>query len=130
MFRLRKMLWVASRAVLWVAVSAQAATPALAEVEVNVGHLEALVGAARFREAAEEAPILRGRVLELSPGTETRRLLVRTEIAAASAALALRQDGNARVYLHRALQLEPALRLGASAAPKLRRALDALREPS
>lgn len=113
---------------LLVAVFARAATPALAQIELRVRHLEALVGAARFRAAAEEAPVLRSQALALQPGAATRLLLVRIEIAAATAALALRQDGNAKVYLHRALQLEPALTLGASAAPKLRLTLDALRE--
>jgi hypothetical protein len=128
MVSVRFMLRAAFCAALLVAASGRAATPALAQIEVRVGHLEALVGAARFREAAEEAPVLRSQALALPPGAATRLLLVRTEIAAAAAALALRQDDNAKVYLHRALQLEPALTLGASAAPKLRRTLDALRE--
>jgi hypothetical protein len=123
-------LWTAACAVLCVASSARADAPTLAQIALRVGRLEALLGEARFREAAEEAPVLRSQALELPPGTETRRLLVRTEIAAASAALALRQEGSARVYLQRALQLEPALMLGASVAPKLRRTLDALRESS
>ena len=117
-------------AVLLVASSARAATPALADVESGVRRLEALVGQARFREVAIEAPRLRSQALDLPPGATARRLLVRTEIAAATAALALRQEGNAHVYLYRALQLEPALTLGANTAPKLRRTLDALREAS
>jgi hypothetical protein len=101
--------------------------PALSEIEASVRRLERLVEAARFREAALEAPQLRDQALELPPGAAARQLLVRTEIAAATAALALRQDGTARVHLHRALQLEPGLALDARAAPKLRRTLDALR---
>jgi hypothetical protein len=128
MLSVRFMLRAAFCSALLVAVSARAATPALAQIEVRVRHLEALLGAARFREAAVEAPGLRSQALALPPGAATRHLLVRTEVAAATAALALRQDGNAKVHLHRALQLEPALTLGASAAPKLRRTLDALRE--
>jgi hypothetical protein len=127
MLSARFMLRAAFCAALLVAVSARAAAPALALIEVRVRHLEALVGTARFREAAEEAPVLRRQALALPPGAATRLLLVRAEIAAATAALALRQDGNAKVYLHRALQLEPALALGASTAPKLRRTLATLR---
>ena len=117
-------------AVLLMASSVRAETPTPTQIELGVRRLEALLGEARFREAAEEAPGLRSRALELPPAAATRLLLVRTEIAAATAALALRQEGSARVYLHRALQLEPALRLGASAAPKLRRTLDALKASS
>ena len=130
MVSVRWKLWAAFCAALFVASSARAATPALAQIEVRVRRLEALIGAARFRDAAEEAPVLRSQALALPPGSATRWLLVRTEIAAATAALALRQEGNAQVCLHRALQLEPGLTLSASAAPKLRRTLEALRESS
>ena len=128
MLSLRWKLRTAACAVLLVASSARAATPALADVESGVRRVEALVGQARFREVAVEARLLRSQALELPPGAAARLLLVRTDIAAATAALALRQEGDARVYLYRALQLEPALTLGANAAPKLRRTLDALRE--
>jgi hypothetical protein len=130
MLSVRWKLRAAFCAVLFVASSARAATPALAQIELRVRRLEALVGQARFREAAEEAPTLRSQALALPPGSAARLLLVRTEIAAATAALALRHEGNAQVCLHRALQLEPGLALGASAAPKLRRTLEAMREQS
>src|SRR5262245_59041457 len=113
---------VALCASLVVAFSARADAPAAPnQVELGVRRLETLVAEARFRAAALEAPALRGRALALPPSTGSRRLLVRTELAAATAALALRQEGNARVHLHRALQLEPGLALDGAAAPKLRR---------
>ena len=130
MFSAHIKLWMALCAVLCVASPARAEAPTLGEIELRVGRLEALLDEARFREAAEEAAHLRSQALELPPGAATRQLLVRTEIAAASAALALRQEASARVYLQRALQLEPALVLGGSAAPKLQRTLAAVRESS
>lgn len=130
MVSVRRNLWVALCGALIVAYPARGgAPPAAGQVEAGVRRLEALVGEARFRDAALEAPALRSRALALPPSTATRGLLVRTEIAAATAALALRQEGNARFHLHRALQLEPGLTLDAGAAPKLRRALDSLRGP-
>ena len=130
MISVRWKLRAAFCAVLFIASSARAATPVLAQIELRVARLEALIGEARFREAAGEAPVLRSQALALPPGAASRLLLVRTEIAAATAALALRQEGNAKVCLHRALQLEPGLTLSASTSPKLRRTLEALREPS
>lgn len=110
------------------AFSAAAATPAHAQPEARVSQLELLIGQARFREAVVQAPALRSQVLALPPSATTRRLLVRTELVAGTAALALRQEGTARVYFLRALQLDPSLTLAASAPPKVRRTLDALRE--
>jgi hypothetical protein len=110
------------------AFSAGAATPALAQLEARVARLESLIGQARFREAVAQAPALRSQVLALPPSKATRQLLVRTELLAGTAALALRQEGTARVYFLRALQLDPALTLAANAPPKVRRTLDGLRE--
>jgi hypothetical protein len=94
----------------------------------GVRRIEALVGAARFRDAARQAPDLRRVVLAMAPSSETRRLLVRTELAAGTAALALGQHNTARICFLRALQLEPTLTLGAATPPKVRSALDSLRE--
>ncbi len=111
-----------------VAISARASTPVLAQIEARVVRLEALLGEAHFREAALEAPALRSQVLALRPSTATRRLLVRAEVVAGTAAIALRQEGTAQVCFLRALQLDPALTLSASTPPKVRRTLDELRE--
>lgn len=110
-----------------------AATPAatasgLGPGDSGVRRIEGLVEKARFREAAEQAPALRRAVLAMQPSSATRRLLVRTELAAGTAALALGQEGAARICFLRALQLEPTLALGAATPPKVRGALDALRE--
>jgi hypothetical protein len=67
-------------------------------------------------------------VLALAPSSQSRRLLVRTELAAGTAALALGQEGTARSCFLRALQIEPTLALAPSAPPKVRRVLDALRK--
>ncbi len=96
--------------------------------EAGVRRVEALVGEARFREAVREAAALRPGVLALAPSGQSRRLLVRTELAAGTAALALGQEGTARSCFLRALQIEPTLVLSASAPPKVRRVLDALRK--
>jgi hypothetical protein len=96
--------------------------------EAGVRRVEALVGEARFREAVREAAALRPGVLALAPSSRSRRLLVRTELAAGTAALALGQAGTARSCFLRALQIEPSLALSPSTPPKVRRVLDALRE--
>lgn len=96
--------------------------------DAGVRRIEALVGEARFREAAEQAPSLRRAVLAMQPSAATRRLLVRTELAAGTAALALGHENAARICFLRALQLEPTLALGVATPPKVRSALDALRE--
>ena len=96
--------------------------------DTGVRRIEALVGQARFREAAEQAPELRRSVLAMRPSSATRRLLVRTELAAGTAALALGQQNAARICFLRALQLEPTLVLGAATPPKVRSVLDSLRE--
>jgi hypothetical protein len=104
------------------------AADARAAGATGVQHIEALVGEARFREAAEQAAALRRAVLAMQPSSTTRRLLVRTELAAGTAALALGQENVARICFLRALQLEPTLALGAATPPKVRSALDSLRE--
>ena len=121
-------LWAVLCAALAIAYPMQGGTePTLGGIEASVRRLEVQLEQARFRAVALEAPALRSRALALPPSTATRRLLVCTEIAAATAAIALRQDGNAQVYLQRALQLDPGLTLATGAAPKLRRTLESLR---
>jgi hypothetical protein len=110
-----------------------AAAPAATASGIETGdsgvrRIESLVAEARFREAAEQAPSLRRVVLAMQPSSATRRLLVRTELAAGTAALALGQDSAARSCFLRALQLEPTLALGAATPPKVRGVLDSLRE--
>ena len=106
---------------------AAAAAGSVPGVESRVQRVEALLGEARFREAALQAPAVRRDVLAMSPSSATRRLLVRTEVAAATAALALRQEMAARICFLRALQIEPTLSLTSGAPPKLRRAFNAAR---
>jgi len=110
--------------------AAAAAAGSVPGVEARVRRVEALLGEARFREAALQAPSLRRDVLAMPPSSASRRLLVRTEIAAGTAALALRQENAARICFLRALQIDPTLSLGASTPPKVRRAFDAAREGS
>jgi hypothetical protein len=100
----------------------------VAASEAGVRRIEKLVGEAHFREAAGEAASLRRSVLAMAPSSRTRRLLLRTELAAGTAALALGQENAARSCFLRALQIDPGLALAASAPPKVRRVLDSLRE--
>jgi hypothetical protein len=106
-----------------------ASTPAGADPRAIAGveGIEALVSAARFREAAERAPVLRKAVLAMAPSPRSRRLLVRTELAAGAASLALGQESNAELCFLRALRIDPTLVLAGSAPPKVRRSVDALR---
>ena len=105
-----------------------AAAPASEAGDSGVRRIEALVGEAHFREAAERAPALRRALLAMPPGSGSRKLLVRTELAAGTAALALGQESAAKSCFLRALQLEPSLVLGAKTPPKVRSAVDSLRE--
>jgi hypothetical protein len=107
---------------------ARAAGAQSREHDRRVERVEALLEEARFREAAEQAAALRRAVLALEPSSASRRLLVRTELAAGTAALALGQQNAARICFLRALQLEPALVLGAATPPKVKSVLDSLRE--
>jgi hypothetical protein len=106
-----------------------ASTPAAADPRASAGvqGIEALVSAARFREAAERAPALRRAVLAMTPSPRARQLLVRTELAAGTASLALGQVSNAELCFLRALRIDPTLALDGSTPPKVRRSVDALR---
>ena len=95
------------------------------EIAVDLGRVEALLARAHFREAGERALLLRKQALALPPSGEVRRLLVRAELAAGTAAVALGQAGAARVCFDRALRLDRYATLPAGASPKLRRAFDA-----
>ena len=110
-----------------VATPARALSPEQAEIAVALGQLEALLDRAHFREAGEKALLLRRRALALPASGDARRLAVRAEVVAGTAALALRQEGFARECFRRALRLEPGLSLP-SADPKVRRTFDAVRE--
>jgi hypothetical protein len=106
---------------------AQAASPELHEIRVELGRVEALLGRAHFREAGEKALALRSQALALPPSGESRRLVIRAELAAGTAALALGQDGFARECFRRVLSLDPRFELEPSAPPKLRRSFEAVR---
>jgi hypothetical protein len=105
----------------------QAAPGDVARSEREVGSLEALITQARFREASVQAPSVRARALALPPSDDTRRLVIRSELAAGTAALALGQESAAQQCFERALRLDPELRLPDSAPPKLRRSFEAVR---
>jgi hypothetical protein len=120
-------LAVALSATLLAASPTGASSPELYQVSVDVGRLEALLARAHFREAGEKALLLRSRALALPPSGDARRLLVRTEVVAATAAVALGQEGAARECFGRALQLDPRLRLAPGTPPKVRRSFDAVK---
>ena len=104
---------------------ARASSPEFYRVSVDLGRVEALLGRAHFREAAEKALLLRNQALALPPSGDARRLVVRAEVLAASAAVALGQQAVARDCFARALRLEPWLTLDPAAPPKVRRSFDA-----
>ena len=112
-------------AALLVALPVRALSPELAQISVEIGQLEALLGRAHFREAAEKALLLRSRALALPASGEARRLVVRAELVAGNAAVALGQSAVARACFVRALRLEPWLELDPSTPPKVRRSFDA-----
>jgi hypothetical protein len=106
---------------------AQAASPALQEIRVEMGRVEALLGRAHFREAGERALALRSQALALPPSGEARRLVIRAELAAGTSALALGQEGFARECFRRVLALDPRFELDPGVPPKVRRSFDAVR---
>jgi hypothetical protein len=126
MVRVRR--WGAALVVAWpLAAFGQAGSPALQEIRVDLGRVEALLERAHFREAGDKALLLRSQALALPPSGEARRLVIRAELAAGTAALALGQDGFARECLRRALAMDPRLELDANAAPKLRRTFESVK---
>jgi tetratricopeptide (TPR) repeat protein len=114
-------------ATLLLALPARSSTPEQYQVSIELGRLEALLGRAHYREAAEKAPLLRSQALALPPSEETRRLVIRAELVAGTAALALGQEAAARQCFLRALQLDPRLTLDPSTPPKVRRTFEAVR---
>jgi tetratricopeptide (TPR) repeat protein len=120
--------WGVVLLVAWpLAAFAQAAAPQLQEIRVELGRVEALLGRAHFREAGEKALALRSQALALPPSGEARGLVIRAELAAGTAALALGQEGFARECFRRVLALDPRYELDAGAAPKLRRSFEAVK---
>jgi hypothetical protein len=79
------------------------------------------VRAARFDAALASAERAR------SHGALSPRTRAALEVWAATAALALGREDEARASLARALDAEPGLRLDSATSPKVRRALDAVR---
>ncbi len=120
--------WLLGVTLVSLSLGAAAASASAPGVEARVARVEALLARARFREAAEQAPSLRHDVISMPPSAAARRLLVRTEVAAGTAALALRQETAARTCFLRALQIEPTLALGGATPPKVQRAFEAARE--
>jgi hypothetical protein len=102
--------------------SRPASPPASAAAMALVDETAANVRAARFEAALTSADRARRDGASLAP--RTRAAL---EIWAATAALALGREDEARASLGRALDAEPNLRLDSATSPKVRRALDAVR---
>ena len=128
MVRTRWMLATLLGAAALVTLPAHASSPEFDRVSLDLGRAEALLGRAHFREAAEKALHLRGQALALPPSGDARRLVVRAELVAGSAAVALGQAGVARDCFARALRLEPWLALDPGTPPKVRRSFDAAKE--
>jgi hypothetical protein len=102
--------------------AAPSAPPANAAATRLVDETAAHVRAARFEAALSSAERARREGASLAP--RTRAAL---EVWAATAALALGREDDARASLARALDAEPNLRLDSATSPKVRRALDAVR---
>jgi hypothetical protein len=101
--------------------------PELYQVMVDLGRAEALLGRAHFREAGDKALLLRRQALALPPSADSKQLVVRSEVLAATAALALGHEAFARECLARAVRLDPHFALDANAPPKLRRAFEGVK---
>jgi hypothetical protein len=127
MFPVRWSLRVVLCTALLVAWPGPAAAAAVDQLARDLGRLESLLEQARFREAAQRAPLLRAQALSLPPSDDARRLAVRADVVAGTAALALRQEVAARQCFRRALQLDPRLTLAPGTPPKVRRTFDAAR---
>ncbi|HEX5066547.1 MAG TPA: hypothetical protein VFY49_10560 [Myxococcota bacterium] len=104
------------------AVARTAPAPANSAAMGLVDETAAHVRAARFEAALASADRARREGASLAP--RTRAAL---EIWAATAALALGREDDAKASLGRALDAEPNLRLDSATSPKVRRALDAVR---
>ena len=106
--------------------TAPAARQAALEGEVRTA--DALLREARFEEALDLTDRIRASLGTLGDGSEARRLRVRTEVAAATAHVALEQEEAARGCFRRALAAEPALDLDpAATAPKVLRVFRSVR---
>jgi hypothetical protein len=125
MMRVRR--WGAALLVAWPLATFAQVSPELQEIRVDLGRVEALLARAHFREAGEKALALRSQALALPPSGEARGLVIRAELAAGTAALALGQDGFARECIRRALAMDPRLELEPGAPPKLRRTFEAVK---
>ena len=106
--------------------AARAATAGTAAVDALVAETAEHVREARFEAALASAERARHAVAAL-PRTERAGRSARLEVSAATAALALGRDAEARASLSRALDANPALELDAATPPKVRRALEAVR---
>jgi hypothetical protein len=116
-----------SAACLGVLPPAPASAQEVEALSVDVGRVEALLARAHYREAGEQALLLRQQALTLPPSGEVRRLLVRTELVAGTAAVALGQSSAAAACFERALRLDRYAALPPDAPPKVRRAFEAVK---
>ena len=107
-----------------VAPPARASSPEFDRVSVDARSRRGPARARPLPEAAEKALLLRDQALALPPSGDARRLVVRAEVVAGSAAVALGQLGVAQDCFARALRLEPWLSRSGT-PPKVRRSFDA-----
>jgi hypothetical protein len=104
--------------------------PAAAELDALVEETAELVRRAQFEEALASAERARQRASALSGEARAARS-ANLEVWAATAALALGREQEARAGLSRALEADPELTLDAgTTSPKVRRALEAVRTES
>jgi hypothetical protein len=104
-----------------------APTPSPAAADALVAETAANVRAARFDAALTSAERARRELTGLQRGQREPRT-ARLEVLAATAELALGRDGPAHESLRRALDADPSLKLDPETSPKVRRALEAVRQ--
>lgn len=100
----------------------------LSQLDGALAEAEALIAAARFRDALDSLQSLRETLGDLEPSSEVGERRIRMEVLEATTWVAFGDAGAAQKSLERALFVDPQLRFDErSASPKLRRALDAAR---
>jgi hypothetical protein len=96
-------------------------------VDQEIAHSAALLRGARFEEAIDAAGKARADLRGLTPTPPIRRRRARVEVVAATAAVALGRDAEAREAFRRALSDDPDLELDAATSPKVRRVFESAR---
>jgi hypothetical protein len=104
-----------------------APAPSSAAADALVAETAANVRAARFDAALSSAERARHELTGLQRQQRAPRT-AQLEILAATAELALGHDGAAHASLQRALEADPSLKLDPETSPKVRRALEAVRQ--